>query len=127
MKWRLYKKDDPNTWPQIDCPMVVWTGEQIFLCDWYNDERKMFDLLEVVDADYGYDFNRLTEFYYAYIGHIPSGYKTCHPIICTCKDCPEGYDDNGYCMDYDNDYICGFKKEVAEYTIEEKRIWKEFK
>jgi hypothetical protein len=73
-----------------------------------------------------YFYYRFTECYYAYITYVPSGYETYHPIKCTCESCPQGYDDNGYCMDYDHEYTCGYKKEIAEYSIEEKRIWKEF-
>ena len=125
MKWHLYKKDDPNTWPQIDCPMVVYypykqyydSADCIILCCWDNDRDCFYTATESWDK---------RELYYAYIGYVPSGYKTCYPVVCTCKDCPEGHDDNGYCMDYDNDYACGYKKEVPEYGIEEKAIWKEF-
>ena len=121
MNWHLYKKADPSTWPQIDCPMVVCQGDKVmsYLYFWDNNEHCFFNRRSIR----GYNFK---ESYYAYIGYVPSGYKTLYPIICTCKNCPEGYDDNGYCMDYDNDYICGCKKEVAEYEIKEKRIWKEF-
>lgn len=121
MKWHLYKKDDPNTWPKIHCPMVLCENEKVmsYLYYWDNDENCFFNRRSVR----GYDFK---ECYYAYIGCVPSGYKTHHPIICICDNCPQGYDDNGYCMDYDNEYVCGCKKEIAEYEIEEKRIWKEF-
>ena len=125
MKWHLYRKDDPNTWPQIDCPMVVWTGEHILLCEWYNDDRKMFDLAEEIDPIFYEKLRYLTEFYYAYIGYVPNGYKTVYPIRCTQdKWCEEGYDDNGYCMAEDPQ--CKFAKVVPEYVIEEKAIWKEF-
>lgn len=122
MKWHLYKKDDPNTWPKIDCPMVIAMKNTVRISTygWDNENHCFYERCSGT--------NRLSknDCFYAYIGHIPSGYKTCHPIICTCDNCPEGYDDNGYCMDYDGDYTCEYKKEVAEYSIEEKRIWKEF-
>lgn len=124
MKWHLYKSDDPNTWPKIDCPMVVCFQKSL------NDEMELHMCKKFVKGFGIFMFQDggtcCTECYYAYVGYVPSGYKTHYPIICTCEKCPEGYDDNGYCMDYDNDYICGYKKEVAEYAIEEKRIWKEF-
>jgi hypothetical protein len=124
MEWHLYKSDDPNTWPKIDCPMVVCFQKSL------NDEMELHMCKKFVQGFGMFMFQDggtcCTECYYAYVGYVPSGYKTLYPIICTCRDCPEGYDDNGYCMDYDNDYICGCKKEVAEYAIEEKRIWKVF-
>ena len=123
MNWHLYKKNDPNTWPQIDCPMVVYGGVPFYrkLLDVFNWDNTAKNFIY-------YDKRAMSveECYYAYISHVPSGYKTCHPTICTCKNCPKGYDDNGYCMDYDNEYVCGCKKEIAEYGIEQKRIWKEF-
>lgn len=124
MKWRLFRQDDPNTWPHIDCPMVIHTG-------WINEnEPKLLQIARWDDKNKWFKVDScaivMTECCYAYISCVPSGYKTYYPIICTCKDCSEGYDDNGYCMDYDDDYICGCKREVAEYEIEEKRIWKEF-
>ena len=123
MNWHVYKKEDPNTWPQIDCPMVVHGG-----VPFYRNLLDIFKWDNTAKNFIYYDKRVMSveDCYYAYISHVPSGYKTCHPIICTCKNCPEGYDDNGYCMDYDNEYACGYKQEVSEYSIEEKRIWKEF-
>jgi hypothetical protein len=121
MTWHLYKKDDPNTWPKIDCPLLVYKGEGKYpkVYQWSPAERAFVDDHSVCNYN-------PKECYYAYVGYVPSGYKTLYPVICTCESCPEGYDDHGYCMDYDDDYTCGCKKEVAEYSIEEKRIWKEF-
>lgn len=124
MEWHLYKPGDPNTYPKIDCPMVIYFESShrdemgLRICKKYIRGFGVFML-----QDGG---TICTECYYAYIGYVPSGYKTSYPVICTCKDCPEGYDDNGYCMDYDDDHTCGCKKEVEEYSIEKKRIWKEF-
>jgi hypothetical protein len=62
------------------------------------------------------------ECFYAYIGYIPSEYKTTYPTKCMRGDrC--AYDDDGYCM-FESE--CEFAKVVPEYYIEEKRIWKEF-
>lgn len=123
MEWHLYKKDDPNTWPKIDCPIAVYLCNtngiiNLDVCK-YNKEQNWFIREEKCNFF-------MNECYYAYIGYIPNGYKTLYPIICTCENCPEGYDDEGYCMDYDDEYACGYKCEIAEYEIKEKRIWKEF-
>ena len=122
MTWRLYKKDDPNTWPQIDCPMLVYlyhaNGDMnLWICKW-NKDKKWFIRDEMC--------NFFTEeCYYAYIGYIPSGYKTTYPAKCT-RDDRCGYDDDGYCMLEAENQHCEFAKTVPEYSIEEKRIWKEF-
>jgi hypothetical protein len=122
MKWHLYKKDDPNTWPQIDCPMVVYKGDDALNVGIYRWSKQLTMFYDGKNSQ----LLCCQECYYAYVGYVPSGYKTLYPVICTCKDCPEGYDDNGYCMDYNNDCACGHKKQKAEYSIEEQRIWKEF-
>lgn len=122
MKWHVYKKEDSSTWPRIDCPMLLVSKYGLWNAIYaWNDIKHCFQNKFTED-----NYADIVECYYAYIGYVPSGYKTHYPIVCTCQDCPQGYDDNGYCMDYDNDYACGCKKEVAEYSIEEKRIWKEF-
>ena len=123
MKWHVYKKDDPNTWPQIDCPMLVClyhaNGQMnLWVCKW-NKDKSWFVREEVCNF-----FTK--ECYYAYIGYIPSGYKTSYPTKCACdKRCPHGFDDDGYCMS-DRIFACEHKRDVAEYWVEKRAIWKEF-
>jgi len=126
MNWKLYKHDDPNTWPKVDCPMVLYRAysENTFdLAVHYYDSKKnqFYEKNGACEHYKAYD-----ECYYSYIGYIPSAHKTHLPHKCTlwepCR-CADGYDDNGYCM-YEGE--CKYKKEVAEYEIETKRIWKEF-
>ena len=123
MKWYLYRKDDPNTWPQIDCPMVVYypykqyhdSDDIIFIGRWDNDRKQFFTPKKWWDGK---------ELYYAYVGYVPSGYKTCYSTRCMRENDDRcAYDDDGYCM---FDISCEFAKEVPEYGIEEKVIWKEF-
>lgn len=121
MKWHLYKKDDPNTWPKVDCPMVVCLyhpsdGEmELHMCKSFV---KGFGVFMFQDGG-----TCCTECYYAYIGYVPSGYKTTYPIRCMRDGDRCAYEDDGYCM-FESE--CEFAKEVPEYSIEEKRIWKEF-
>lgn len=122
MNWHLYKKDDPNTWPQIDCPMVVClyhpNGKMnLWICKWDNN-RNCFIRQEICNF-------YTKECYYAYIGYVPKGYKTHQPAKCKLGwyGCQGGYDDNTYCL-YDGN--CNEKQIVNEYEIEEKQIWKEF-
>lgn len=122
MKWHLYKKYDPNTWPQIDCPMLVClyhpNGKMdLWICKW-NKDKNWFVRHEVCNFF-------TNECYYAYISYIPNGYKT-HEVL-KCKDdsnCKIGCEDNGYCM-YDFT-TCEQQVRKNEYSIEEKAIWKEF-
>ena len=121
MKWRLYKKDDPNTWPQIDCPMVLsmFGNIRFSTYGWDNEEHCFYNRNE----DTNYTPNE--ECFYHYIGYIPNSYEV-HELL-KCKNdtnCPIGGDDDGYCM-YDF-YQCENQVRVNEYSVEEKRIWKEF-
>ena len=120
MKWHVYKKDDPNTWPQIDCPMVVYfAGSGGLSLDFYwdNEENYFVDDCGCLEVD---------ECYYAYIGYVPSGYKASYPTKCACdKRCPHGFDDDGYCMS-DRTFACEHKRDVIEYWVEKRAIWKEF-
>jgi hypothetical protein len=121
MKWRLYKKDDPNTWPQIDCPMIVYYGDKLMsaVYSWDNDKHCFVD-----DRNIG-EWN-FEECYYSRITYVPSGHKTTYPTKCMQEwDKRCGFDDDGYCM-ADRTYACQYKRDVPEYSIEEKRIWKEF-
>lgn len=125
MNWHLYKKDDLNTWPDIDCPMLVYypykqyndSEDNVFTCHWDNDTKQFYRPTKWLDEK---------ELYYAYIGYVPCGYKTCYCTRCAQADhCEEGYDDNGYCMS-DSTFACEHKIDIAEYSIEMKAIWKEF-
>lgn len=123
MKWHLYKPDDFNTYPQIDCPMVVCFKNR------HNDEMEFHICTKYITGFGMFMFQDggtyFTECYYAYIGYAPSGYKTHEVLKCTDdSDCKIGCEDNGYCM-YDN-FECEQQRKVNEYEIEEKRVWKEF-
>lgn len=123
MKWHLYKRDDTNTWPQIDCPMVVYKEYSedtidIIVCTWDQAFSKFY---EDSDSHY-YNFD---ECYYAYIGYVPRDYKT-HKVL-KCMDdsnCKIGCEDDGYCM-YDH-CECEQQRKINEYEVSTKRVWKEF-
>ena len=123
MNWLLYKRDDPNTWPKIDCPMVVCFYDpngimSLDICKWNKDQNWFV-------REEGCDFF-IKECYYTYIGYIPNKYKTTYPIKCSQSwDSRCGFDDDGYCM-ADRNYTCQYKQDIPEYSIEKKRIWKEF-
>lgn len=123
MEWHLYKPNDPNTYPKIDCPMVIYfkscrSGEMgLRICKKYISGVGVFML-----QDGG---TICTECYYAYIGYLPSGYKTHEVLKCVDdSNCKIGCEDDGYCMYYE--FECEQQRKVNEYSIEEKRIWKEF-
>lgn len=123
MNWYLFRQDDPNTWPRIDCPMVLHTG-------WINEnEPKEFQIATWDNKNKWFKVGCtalvMTECRYAYISYVPSEYITKHPTKCMKSGVRCAYDDDGYCM-HDTTYACEYKKDVAEYSLAEKRIWKEF-
>ena len=122
MTWHLYKSEDSNTHPKIDCPMVVYGGAPFYrnlldIFKWDNNTKNfIYYDKRVLSVD---------ECYYAYIGYVPSGYKTHEALKCVDdSDCKIGCHDNGYCMYYE--FECEQQRKVNEYSLEEKRIWKEF-
>ena len=117
MNWKLYKKDDPNTYPEIDCWVLACKtfGDEFYLarCKWDNQNRCFV----------GDGAGAWSECYYVYIGYIPSGYKTVKVTKCTREHRCE-FDYDGYC-EYDG--CCEFVKEMNEYCLfDNKRVWKEF-
>ena len=123
MEWHLYRKADKNTWPEFDCPMLMydpksegeWHG--LFLASWDNNiHRFVEDTFDEVMYN--------NELYYAYIGYVPQGYRILKPTKCNINACVH-YDD-GYCMGYNVPGVCQCGWEENEYAIENKRIWKEF-
>ena len=122
MKWHVFKNDDPSTWPQINCPMIVVReyspiNIHILICEWDDKLNKFIE-----NKDHYYNFQ---ECFYSYVGYIPSGYKTHHLIRClNDNNCKIGCADDGYCM-YDF-CKCEQQSTVNEYEIETKRIWRDF-
>lgn len=120
MHWKLYRKDDPNTWPEIDCPMLVYDEVwcEFYICKWDNEIGRFVE-------PKGKILHYWKECYYAYIGYVPNGYKTIETEKCNAilqKKCE--FEDDGYCMD---SKPCPFKRKVNEYSLNDnKRIWKEF-
>ena len=128
MNWHLYRKDDPNTWPEIDCPMLVCRYFSDFLYElkiMYWDQKLNLPYYIVNMEKYDCEEDEL---YYQYIGYIPNGYKAFKTTKCNID--PEygcEYECDGYCFDAPEDMLCEHCKEVTEYSLNDnKRIWKEF-
>lgn len=122
MNWHVFKRDDPDTWPKIDCPMLVYCDlfNILYVCKWDNNINKFF---EEVDCDKRF-LHHFRECFYAYIGYLPYIEKECHPAKCK--------GDRYLCSEYDDGYYlgddlgCKGMEIVTEYSIGHKRIWKEF-
>lgn len=123
MNWKLYRKDDPNTWPEIDCAMVVYDDAycDFYICKWNNEFKKFVEPEKKI-------VHYWKECYYKYIRYIPNGYKTIKAKKCTLYRGACAYEDDGYCFDAPEGTDCMFCKEVTEYHLcDNKIIWKEFK
>ena len=123
MNWYVFNREDPETWPELNCPMLVYYDllDTLYICKWDNDINKFF---EEVDCDKRF-LHHFKECFYSYIGYIPNGYKVLHPVRCLNDDnCKIGCADDGYCM-YDF-CKCEQQKVINEYVVDTKRIWKEF-
>lgn len=128
MNWHVYRKDDPNSWPEIDCPMLVYVKyragtEELHVCRFDNRFKQFYGMCNLEVAYHAYAF---TECYYQYIGYVPNGYKVLKFDKCMAElQVRCDFDDDGYCMDVNNP--CPFRKTVNEYAFNDnKRIWKEF-
>lgn len=121
MNWHLYRKDDSNTWPEIDCPMLVYIEDSLVLCHWDTE----FECFIPDDSDAVLCYSDVFECCYVYIGYVPDTYKTYQ--VKKCNGCFSdwcGSEDDGYCMD--EECKCRYQSMENEYEINLKRIWKEF-
>lgn len=119
MNWNyhVFKIDDPDTWPNVDCPILVWKPHNDWPCIYQWDPRgNCF----VDDFDSYYPNKCL----YAYIGYMPYIDRELHPAKCKAdRYLCSNYDD-GYC--FGEDTQCKGIEVVTEYVIECKRIWRQF-
>lgn len=121
MNWRVFKRDDPSTWPEIDCPMLIcWTNGddyRLYNAKWDSEDKQFIRDLKWIVFQKG-------DIFYTYIGYIPYIEKECHPAKCKGDRylCSE-YDD-GYCLG--DDLGCKCMEVVTEYSLGYKCIWKEF-
>lgn len=116
MKYNVFKIDDPDTWPQYNCPILVWrkNHDYPYVYQWDPTEHCFLN---------DYDTYYPDTCFYTYIGYRPYIEKELHP-----KKCHNGYwecelYDDGYCL---WDGRCKDQKEVTEYSIGIKQIWKSF-
>lgn len=119
MKWYVFKKDDPSTYPEIDCPMLVFKNFD----DDYLFARSHWD--NVAKCFVGDGASAWNECYYAYICYVPSGHKVHQTLRClNDKNCKFGCNDDGYCM-YD---FCECEQQVVrnEYEVMREWVWKKF-
>lgn len=116
MNYKVFNFNDSSTWPEINCPLLVfWTNDDWPLILQWDKEARCF-----VD---NYRSYYPTQCFYKYISSMPYIERELRPMKCGKLENMCEYDDDGYCM-YDGP--CSYKKEITEYAIAYKRIWKEF-
>lgn len=119
MEWHVFKKNDPSTYPELDCPMLVcknFDDDYTFARSHWDNATKCF----IGDGAAAWN-----ECFYAYISYVPTGYKVHHPVGCGYKDghsCPYGCDDDGYCLCNDS-FSCEHQFDLNEYEIIKKKVW----
>ena len=115
MNWKVFNRDNPDTWPEVDCLFFVYNDEDILaVCNW-DPVLKCF-----------YDLNGFAEYwecFYVSVGYLPYIEKELHPIKCMKEHFLCEHEDDGYCLCKTE---CKYKREATEYSIGHKRIWKEF-
>lgn len=117
MNYHVFNFDDSSTWPELNCPLLVfWTNNDWPLILQWDNKGRCF-----VDSHRSY---YPTQCFYAYIGYAPYIEKECHPRKCGKGDRYCENEDDGYCM---SDFCeCKYIKFATEYSLGNKRIWKEF-
>lgn len=112
MNYKVFKIDDSDTWPKLNCPVLVWKKN----IDWpqiYQWDPNGHCFLNDYDTYYP------NKCLYAYIGYRPYVKKELHPKKCTNEaSCCE--EDDGYCL-YAG--YCEYQKEEIEYAIAMEKIW----
>ena len=121
MNWHVFNRDDPETWPEIDCPLLVcWTdGEKyrLYNAKWDKEDKQFVRDLRWIVFYKG-------DIFYTYIDYIPYIEKELHPAKCKDNRYLCSHYDDGYCLGEDTK--CKGIEIVTEYSIRHKRIWKEF-
>lgn len=117
MNYKVFKMDEPETWPELNCPLLVWKPNQEWPYIFQWDPKAQCFLDDRVTY-------RPKMCFYKYIGYMPYIEKELHPYKCKegrylCSN----YDD-GYC--FGEDTKCRCIKEVTEYSLGSKPIWKEY-
>ena len=116
MKYNVFKIDDQDTWPTLNCPILVWRKnyEYPMIYQWDPIEHCFLN---------DYDTYYPNKCIYSYIGYRPYVVKETNPIQCACHDwrCPS-YDD-GYCL---QDEECKYQKEILECMMGLKPIYKKY-
>lgn len=111
MDWHVYDRDNPDTWPKLDCKFLVCgDNEELVVCKWDKVLKCFYD-------DKG--FAEYWECFYVVIGYLPFIERELHPEKCIKEDGRCEYDDNGYCLCENK---CKHKRVATEYSIGHKRI-----
>lgn len=120
MQWKVFKRDNPSTYPDIDCPLLVyWTDgnrDIFYTAKWDNEDKEFVRDLRTIRFYKG-------DIFYSYLAYVPYIEKELHPIKCDMRYKACGHEDDGYCL-FGNK--CQGKCQTTEYSLGLKRIWKDF-
>ena len=116
MNWHVFNRDNPDTWPKLDCKFLVCgDNEELVVCKWDKALKCFYD-------DKG--FAEYWECFYVTIGYLPYIKRELCSPKCMREYPPYcEYEDDGYCL---CGVECPYKIEVMEYCLGDKCVWKEF-
>ena len=120
MNWKVFKRDDPSTYPELDCPLLIcWTNGMrhcFYTAKWDNRYKQFVrDLRQCVFYE--------GDIFYKYLAYVPYIENELHPIKCGKEDKRCEYEDDGYCL---YKLQCKHQKDSTEYSLGSKPIWKEY-
>ena len=123
INWKVFNRDDPRTYPQIDCPMIIYKPyASCFTLDvhYFDNTTEKFYQKEGGDGRW---YKNYSECYYSYITSVPYIEQELHPIKCDMEHKRCEYEDDGYCL---CDNKCKHQCEITEYALGSTKIWKDF-
>lgn len=117
MNYKVFNFNDPSTWPELNCPLLVFftNDDWPLILQWDNESRCF------VDNHHSY---YPTQCFYKYIGYMPYIEKELHPAKCKEDRYLCSHYDDGYCLGEDTK--CKSIEMVTEYMLGSKPIWKEY-
>ena len=116
MRWNVFNINDKETWPRINCPILVSKSVDAFpqVYQWDKNNNIFINNNEVYEPDFCF---------YKYITRLPYIAQTTYPIECKIYNERCDYYDDGYCL---NKEECKYKHKKAEYLLSYKYCGKEY-
>ena len=115
MKWNVFNRNDEETWPTLNCPILVSKSTNSFpqVYQWDKNNNLFINNNEVYKPHICF---------YQYITHLPYIAQESYVMKCKIYDTRCDYEDDGYCL---NKEQCKYKQKTTEYLLSYKSYFKE--